>query len=710
MPGGIAGRQTLYFRELALYLFVSVALFGWPVITHPLTAHVGYTNDPAMMMWYLTWWPYAIWHHINPFITHAVWPATGYNLLWATSMPAVAIAFAPVTAAFGVLAGYNAAALIAPALSGWAAFLLCRHLNRSNWSAFAGGLIYGFSPYEVGHVLAGHLTLTFNFIPPLCVLLALLLIEGEIGSRGFAIAFATALVIQFLISTEILATMAVFGGLALLAAAVVLQDRRHSLRAAVAPIASAYAIAALVLSPILYYAFIKGSPPASQIFPPSFFSADLLSFVVPGPLLFMHPLGADGMASRFTGNIWEDGSYFSIPLLLMAGLFLLRHRQEGAMRLLSILVIFVAIAALGPVLQVARRQLLPLPWAVADALPLIRHALPVRFANYAFLILAIIFSGWIAEPRFAFKEFLTVATLIALFPNPIFLLLKSSYDSPAFFHKGLYRDYLYPNENVLVIPFGRDGPSMAWQAQSWMYFRMPGGHLSTMPAEFRRWPIVNTLLTSLPVADSVEQLKSFLAAYRVDAIVVADSAKGIARDLPASLGIKPIELGGVSLYRLSRDSRPYAVLSLPDLQRAAAEGWLMLMLCAGQRFVLGGHDPAALQPAGAYALGLLPASAWSDNLDLLVAGVPHGATNGLWLGPGNDGSIEIGLPASGDAARMLALRYGRDATRILYPYPNRYSAATSAGNSVDFLLITLHRAALNRCRDNSTPWAIKTLR
>jgi len=259
------------FAVLALYLVASVTLFGLQVIAHPVTAHVGYTNDPAMMMWYLAWWPYAIWHHINPFITHAVWSATGYNLLWATSMPAVAIAFTPVTATFGVLAAYNVAALIAPGLSGWAAFLLCRHMTGSFWSAFAGGLIYGFSPYEVGHVLAGHLTLTFNFIPPLCVLLVLLLIEGKMQSRGFAIVLAAALVIQFSISTEIFATMTVFGGLALLAAAIVLPDRWESLSAAATPIASAYTISALLLSPILYYAFIEGSPPASPIFPPSFF-------------------------------------------------------------------------------------------------------------------------------------------------------------------------------------------------------------------------------------------------------------------------------------------------------------------------------------------------------------------------------------------------------------------------------------------------------
>jgi hypothetical protein len=684
-------------KALALYLATSVTLFGLPVITSLATVHVGYTNDPAMMMWYLAWWPYAIWHHVNPFITHVVWPATGYNLVWATSMPAVAIAMAPLTAKFGVVVAYNVAALIAPALSGWTAFLLCRHLTHKFWSAFAGGLIYGFSPYEVAHVLGGHLVLTFNFIAPICVLLVLLLVEGELTSRAFTIALAITFAVQFLISTEILATMTLFGGAALLMAAVASTAGRHCLRVAAAPTVSAYLLAAALLSPVLYYAFIKGSPPAAPIFPPSFFSADLLSFIVPGPLMLMHPLGADAVASRLTGNIWENGSYFSIPLLAIAALFLWRHRREGSARLLAVVVMIVAIAAMGPVLQVARRRLLPLPWAGAAAFPLIRHALPIRFVNYGFLTLAIIFSLWLSEPRFPFKNVLAAVAIIALFPNPAFLLRKSSYDEPAFFAKGMYRDYLRTGENVLIIPFGRDGPSMAWQAQSWMYFRMPGGHLSTMPSDFRRWPIVNTLLTSLPVAEPAEQLKAFVAAYHVDAIVVVDSAKGIVRELPALLGIKPVEAGGVLLYRLSRHAMIPSISDLTDLQRAATEGWLMLMLCAAQRFVAAGRDPAGLEPARAYALGLLPPSKWSDNLDLLVAGLPHGATNGLWVGPGTDGTIEIGLPASRASTNALVSSYGADAEQVLYPYPWRYSTTPASGDTVDFLLMSLRQAALKRC-------------
>ncbi len=100
-----------------LYMALSVFLFGLPVILAPATAHVGYTNDPAMMMWYMAWWPYAIRNGVNPFITHAVWPLSGYNLTWATSMPAVAIALAPIAFTLGVVSCLQPASFGCPSPS-----------------------------------------------------------------------------------------------------------------------------------------------------------------------------------------------------------------------------------------------------------------------------------------------------------------------------------------------------------------------------------------------------------------------------------------------------------------------------------------------------------------------------------------------------------------------------------------------------------------
>ena len=165
-------------------------------------------------------WDQSFYHQSDPFITKVIWAPTGYNLTWATSIPALAIAFAPLTAVFGPVVSYNFAALLAPALSAWAAFILCRLVTRRFAAALAGGAVYGFSPYEVGHVLGGHLSLTPVFIPPLCVFLALALMQGSIGRRGFIASLASLLVVQCLISDEVLATMTLFGAIALLTAIV----------------------------------------------------------------------------------------------------------------------------------------------------------------------------------------------------------------------------------------------------------------------------------------------------------------------------------------------------------------------------------------------------------------------------------------------------------------------------------------------------------
>jgi hypothetical protein len=700
------GRLTAFL----VYIVVSVAIFGIPLISEPGRLHIGYFSDPAMMMWYLEWWPHAIANRLNPFITYAVWPQTGYNLTWATSMPAVALAMAPITAAFGPVVAYNIASLIAPALSAWTAFLLCRHITGKFVSGFLGGCVYGFSPYEVAHVFGGHPVLTFNFVPPLCVLLVILLTADRTSPRRFAVLLASLLVLQCLISTEVLATMTLFGAAAVLLGVIIVREARPRLLAAAVPIGLAYTLAALLLVPFWYFAFVRGSPPADPVFPARLFSADLLSFVVPGQFILVQPSGAKAVASRFAGNLWENGSYMSIPLLMLAVVWLWQHRTEGRARLLGTLLFIVSIAAMGPVLQIERHPTVMLPWTMAGRLPLIRHALPVRLANYCFLVLALIFSYWLAEPDFAFKKVLVGATVVALLPVPTIFLPTSTYNTPEFFTKGLYRDHLRPNETVLIIPFGRSGPSMAWQAESGMYFRMPGGHLSTTPEDFRRWPIVNALVNSLPLPHPGQQLRAFAAAYGIDAIIVVDNAKGAVRDLPAALGVRPLKIGGVSLYRLHDNQVHPNLTKLETFQVDTAEQWFRYMLCAGQRFVAAGGDLANLNPRVAYKLGLLQYSQWSDDLDFLLAGLPHTAYNGLWLGPGANGTMAVGVPASGIAARALASSYQAEAASILYPYPQKYTNTVAADDKVRFLLMNLRSDAFRHCGPDSAKWTPATLR
>ncbi len=129
------------------------------------------------------------------------------------------------------------------------------------------------------------------------------------------------------------------------------------------------------------------------------------------------------------------------------------------------------------------------------------------------------------------------------------------------------------------------------------------------------------------------------------------------------------------------------------------------MLCAGQRYLADGRAIAHLNPRKAYELGLLHYSDWSDDLDFLRAGLPHNAYNGLWVGPGPSGTIAVGVPASGAAARALAERYRSDAAAILYPYPHQYSAAVPADDRVRFLLMNMRPSAFDGCVSGSAKWS-----
>jgi len=532
---------------LSLYFLISTLIFGLPFISGPGRIHVGHLYDPAQMIWCMEWWPYAILHRMNPFITHVVWAPDGFNLTWSASVPALSMLFSPVTLFFGPLASYNLAAIAGPAFSGWAGFLLCRYVAGSFGGAFAGGLLYAFSPYEVGHVLAGHLNLSYVAIPPMCVLLVLLLIDGTAKRRTIATALTLMIVIQCLISTEILATMTFFGAIAILAATASLPPyRRRLLRAAIL-VGGAYLAAAIILSPFLYYVLLKGGIPRVAIFPAKLFSADLLSFVVPDQLTLIQTRKTAALASWLTQGIifQEKSAYLGIPLLEIGCLYLWPRRNEPVPRLLTLLFLITVVFCLGPTLHVDGNALVAFPGRVLEMLPFIKHALPIRFTNYVFLIFAIVVSLWVASPKVRLKNALAVVALISLIPNLALLVQQSIYDTPLFFSHRLYLNYLHHNDNVLVIPYGMRGPSMVWQAETAMYFRMPGGYLGFIPNEFRRWPLVNTLLTSLPIPDTAGQLRTFVDAHKIDAIVVTESAAGLVRHLPATLGLKPQKIGGV---------------------------------------------------------------------------------------------------------------------------------------------------------------------
>ena len=103
---------------------------------------IGYGYDPQIFIWSLAWWPHAVAHGDNPFVTRAIWFPYGLNLTWSTTIPGLALLFAPVTLLAGAIVAYDVAAVLLPALAAWTAYLLCRYLTGALWPSLVGGYLF----------------------------------------------------------------------------------------------------------------------------------------------------------------------------------------------------------------------------------------------------------------------------------------------------------------------------------------------------------------------------------------------------------------------------------------------------------------------------------------------------------------------------------------------------------------------------------------
>ena len=539
-------------------MVISIAYFGAPVLSHPTRELIGFGNDPGVFVWFFAWWPHALGHGLNPFITRAVWAPSGFNLAGTTAVPGPSLLALPITEAFGPIVAFNVVTVLAPALSAWTAYLLCRHVTRTLWPSLLGGYVFGFSTYEIGQML-GHLNLTLVMLVPVAVLLVLRRLEDSDGPVRFVLLLAAVVIGQLLVSAEVSLTLALFGGVTLLlAAALVRAEMRWRLLRTAGLIAAAYAVAAVAASPYLYYFFTHPSTDV-PIYPfyPQTFSIDLVNPIIP---TFITRLGVHDFAEvsgKFTGNLSEQTGYLGLPLLGMIFLFASSAWRSAAARVMLAAFVVVLVCSLGPVLHVAGTNTVTMPWHFAMKAPLLKYALPSRFTVYLFLLAAIMAALWLAgreerHGRIPWVRWAVAAAAVALlFPNVASHLWKTPISTPPFFATRTFQQYLSPDENVLVIPFGANGDSMLWQAQAGLRFRMPGGYLTvTRPKAFAAWPILDVFYSGTVGPGSAIDLKKFLGANRVGAIVVDDRSPGPWQELFGSLGVRPQAVAGVTLYRV----------------------------------------------------------------------------------------------------------------------------------------------------------------
>jgi hypothetical protein len=545
------GAVPTWVRALAFYLLMAVPTIGWHALGHPrsVCACDG-TQDPASYMWALAWWPHALAHGLNPFVTHYLWSPTGVNVAQGAMIPTAAIALAPVTELVGPIASYNVLSIASPVLAALTAYLLCRRLVRRELPAIAGGYLFGFSAYEFAQ-LNGHLNLTLIFLIPVLVHIALRRADRELSRLAYVVCMALLFVLQAGLSTELLAVSVGLGAVALLSARfLVSSSQRSRIDVLLVETIGAGLIAAALTAPFLYYALFSGSFPKGASGLSDSYGLDLLNPVFP---TYSTWLGHDFLSLGVTyehRNIAEADGYLSIPIVLAFTLWLLRDGRRSMLAcLLAILAGVSFMAALGSHLHIAGRQSVALPFNWVRYLPVFDDLLPSRIILFTMLVISIGVAAWLAIPtgRVRGRWLVVLVGAVAIFPNFTAGPYGGAPDNPRFFSTDIYRRYLARGETVLALPFGENDVSMLWQAETGFYFNMPEGYVSAVvPFPFDAQPTVHRLLQNAPLPASA--LGSFISEHRVSHVVVDPAKAGPWPGLLTHLGLHGRRLGGLFLY------------------------------------------------------------------------------------------------------------------------------------------------------------------
>lgn len=595
-------RAAIALLLLVGYLLLSFTFFGHH---HSFVQGLfGSGTDPYSFVWALAWWPWAIGHGLNPFLSTYIWHPAGINLGWATSVPALALLGWPITATLGAVATFNIISFTAPAFGAWTAFLLTRRLTGDTAASALAGFFYGFSAFEAGHVL-GHLNLDITFVPPLLLLFSAERISGERGMLSYVLLMAVALIIQFGISTEVFATSCFFGGLAWLVFLPFCEPlaRRRMLRLPL-DILIAMILVMAVCSPLLFYIFegLKGLP--AVINSPESFSADLLNFFIPGQTTWLgHSIFAS-ISGRFTGNMAEDGAYLGLALVAMLIAFFASDGHRRYALPLFIMLLLLVLCSLGPILQInGVHTHIPLPWAYADHLPLLRSALPGRFTLYVSLAAAVIAALWLAGKtswRTRVVRFLLGAVAaICLVPNSEVYVWFPLPLVP-FFAPQAIAAHVAPKENLLLLPFGFSGPSMLWQWQSRFYFTQSGGYFGMTPPAEATWPAVDELFWAKPGPDFANDLLAYCLAHRVSTVVMGPGTGPSLANAMRQLGWPAQQVDGVVTFKVPSSGRASYARIGGDYWGGAGWNWM------GRRMTIEtSNHPMTLKLKG-HAIGGIP--------------------------------------------------------------------------------------------------------
>ena len=448
---------------------------------NPAGSWPGGCCDPQQTIWFLRWSPYALAHHINPFVTYQLNAPDGVNLMWNTSMVSLSIIVAPITLLFGPVIAYNVLISAGMALGGWFTYFAVRHYTTGIAGPMVAGAVYAFSPYTTQQSIL-HLQVAFTVLVPVFVLvLDSLFIRRNRSPWLLGVALGVLAAIQLLLFEEVLLTLVLFVVIGLI---VLGWGRLNDVRERVSDgveAAGAALLTFVVLSAWpLYVQFLGPQRIHGAVQNADDFSTDLLNILLPTQYQRVAPAAATAISRHFSGLDGEATAYIGLPLLILLIAFVATHWRDIRVRTASIVAGAALILSFGPHLHIGGASTgWPLPWWPLAQLPLAQNILPARLSVYMWLGIAVLVAVAVDAALQAQTWRRTAAAVAALVVSLAAIVPAGlgawPGDTPALF-KNWSKQHIPESSVVLIAPFFRDGAGaspMLWTATAGAGVRMP---------------------------------------------------------------------------------------------------------------------------------------------------------------------------------------------------------------------------------------------
>lgn len=503
----------------ALILEAQIHFWGRVLVPHEhvFLGKTGYYEDPFQFMWFLNWWSYALSHHLNPLYSDFLWHPTKVSTLWVTSVPFLSIVTAPLQKAYGVVFTYNLLTILSPILAAITAFILCYSLTGKWCPSFMGGFFFGFSPYEFDHLIGGDFNLSFIPILPLVVLLSILSPIAKIRKELLlSVLLGVLLAAEFLVSTEIFAVLILFSSISIVLFYFTYRNASY-LRFLLKRIGAGLLVASILLAPLipsLLHGSVFGGGKDMNTFDAG---NDLLSFVIPPPVQLI---------SYRIPLRWHDNDsglgYLGIPVILIVLIYARSQWKFPQGRFLASLMGVFLVLSLGATFHLFGLCLSPLPWTLAEHLPLIGYALAMRFTLYFWLVFAVVVSFWLARSSIRSQEYLKKLGLILLaalflWPKPF---VENQIVNHPIFTTGEVCKILPTGKRLLYFPW-EDGRVDYQQLSAHMCFKAAEGYYGAVPYPFNKWPLNYLFVRHNFKEMSPTIFHQYLANFDVGLVVIA---------------------------------------------------------------------------------------------------------------------------------------------------------------------------------------------